>query len=247
MCYNINNKENMKPLKKRISLIVAITIVLVLFFGYFPAKAQEDNFNGHIKVEVSADGVTWINYGGTENPGGAALAAGPGDTVFARVKIWNSGTTQAVNLTGSGSLTNSAYFSVTAVNLDSDNDGTSYDGSFFSGAGTGSLAVLEANINNEADAQMLTATLKLSDSFPVGATNITGQVTIDNYAFIASLPFSFVSSALAAGRNRVSSFRVGVTVAETAAPAANNSSSTSTTTEATTTELPSTGCDCLSI
>ena len=231
----------MKPLKI-VCLIMAVCLVFVLFAGYFPVKAQEDNVNVHVKVEVSSDGAMWYNYSGTESPGGSTLMAQPGDTIYIRVSIWNNGTAPTPAATGTGSITNSSYLGFTNVENDSDHGGTSFTGSFFSGAGTGTTPFLGAN-TLESNAQSLTATAKLSADFPVGTTYITGQVTIIDYALIARLPsnLAFVDTALAAGRNRVSSFRVAVTVE---APAADNDDSgdTQTTTE-TAEELPSTGCD----
>lgn len=229
---------------KIICLLAALFVVAILFVGYFPVKAQEDDgVNVHVKVEVSTDGVTWFNYAGTETSGDATLTANPGDTIFARAAIWNTGVGPARALTASGSFTGTSYMTIMSTNLDADDDGNPYTGSFFAGAGTGVFTNLAAG-TQEANAQMATATIKLDDSFPAGTTAITGQVTIDSYAAVASLPHSLVSRALAAGINRVSSFRIAVTVTQPAANDTTDNTSDDAATE-TTEELPSTGCDCL--
>lgn len=230
----------MKLIGKVIYLLTAVTLALILLFGFFPAKAQDDGVNLHVLYEVSSDGVTWCNYAGTENPGGCTLTAQPGGTIYIRFSIFNNGLTPTPRATISNNIVNTSYLTFTTVEYDSDHDGNSFTGSFFNDTNTVNSPALPAGMV-EANAQSLTGTAILSSSFPVGTTNITGLATITGYALIAQLHsnLAFTGIAQAAGMNRTSSFLTAVNV-----PAPSTSSDTTQTTT-TSEELPSTGCDCL--
>lgn len=202
----------MKIVKNFFMVLITLAILTLFFFpsAHFKSTAQEDNVNLHIKVEVSKDGTTWYNYSGTEYSGNQTLSASPGDTIQVRIKIWNTGTFYVRNVTGTGTLTNSSYIASAAViNTDGDANGRNYDGYFFSGIGTGSIAQVDQG-TTEASAELLLLSFTLSNNFPAGETVIFGEATISKYTIIGRS--DFIDRAYAEGTGRKSAIRIAVNV-----------------------------------
>lgn len=61
------------------------------------------------RLEVSKDEVTWVNYLAETSSGNETFTVSPGDTVYFRLKTWDTGNAPAVNVTYSASYTNPQY------------------------------------------------------------------------------------------------------------------------------------------
>jgi len=55
------------------------------------------------RLEVSKDNTNWVNYLAEENSGDQTLTVLPGDTVYFRLKTWNTGDAPSINITFTGS------------------------------------------------------------------------------------------------------------------------------------------------
>jgi len=234
-------------LKKVIRTFLAIAVATGLFLMFDGVvMAQEVSANLHIKVEASSDnGATWNNYAGTESSSGQTVSASPGGTILLRIKIWNSAATWRVSdLTGTAEVTNSSYVSSAAVqSADSDTNGTSYSGYFFTGSGAGAIAsVLENGVENGANCETMTISAALANSFPTGETVITTKAIIGGYTeseiFVGRLN-RLLGIAKAEGTGRYSTARIAVNVAATATPTATAASTVAA--AAVAEDLPQTG------
>jgi len=114
-------------------LIVFLAVVFIALPNL--ASAGYSNGGGALlltRLEVSKDNSTWVNYLAETNSGGQTLTVSPGDTVYFRLKTWDTGDTPAINITYTASYTNPSYIDAldpfhAGVNDDLDgNDPASY-------------------------------------------------------------------------------------------------------------------------
>lgn len=189
-------------------LLLILASGIVSFKNLPPVKAAGDGVALFIKYDISTDnGVTWHNFTGTTDAGGEAITANSGDTVLVRVKTWNTGATNALDVTGHISTTNPSLISSATV---LDNSG-GYTGFFISGAATGGITPVPAATGSTPGLTFTTA-LKLSNNFPTGQTIIDSTVTIDDYT-IPKLPSynpSLIQKAYADGAGGYSTIRIVV-------------------------------------
>ena len=83
------------------------------------------------RLEVSKDNTNWVNYLAEENSGDQTLTVLPGDTVYFRLKTWNTGDAPSIDITFTGSYTNPGYIDALdpfhpGVHDDLDGDATFY-------------------------------------------------------------------------------------------------------------------------
>lgn len=91
-----------------VGFLVAVFVALPSFVsaGY---SANDGNIILLTRLEVSKDNTNWVNYLAEENSGGQTLTVSPGDTVYLRLKTWNTGISPAVTVQYTGSYTNPQY------------------------------------------------------------------------------------------------------------------------------------------
>lgn len=198
--------------------------ILMLTFGLSAGgvkivKAAEpgavDQVDLHIKTEVSADANNWINYSGTEESGSQTLTVAQGGTLYFRIKLWNTGTRDALNAEIEGSVDNSGYVNdldVSEADLDGDLDG--FAGFTFGSGGVGQVDEVAQGSTEDTGFDGLQGTIQLGTNFPVGQTVLTGTVNINDYdpEGLAYNPFQLIRRAHADGVNRESAVRIAVNV-----------------------------------
>lgn len=189
--------------------IALLCLVVSITPRIFKTRAQAEDI--HIKAEVSTDnGATWHNYYDSESAKGETLTVNPSDTVLMRVKIWNDGVA-GYTVIGTGWMTNASYIgSVSIVSLDTDGNTREFEGYFFGDATTGQIEVDPGG--SEANAESLTASIILADSFPAGQTTIEGIINITNVTAVAFNPYHkiFGTSSAFAQEYPSSSFRLAI-------------------------------------
>jgi len=176
--------------KLKTNLIILLSIIFVSGLICSTLKPKNAYANGfiipsdiHLKAEASNDnGSSWHNYSGTDNPEGVNVTAKPGDTVKIKIKVWNTnGATDATNVSGTGSVTNSQYIaSIPEATIipDADIDGISYTSYFFAGGSSGAVPQVNHNTSENVGEESLEFSIILSNDFPQGETEILGEVVI---------------------------------------------------------------------
>jgi len=89
-----------------------VIALLAVVFSVFPSIASAGFISGGAtlltRLEVSKDNSTWVNYLAETDSGNQTLTVSPGDTIYFRLKTWDTGDTPAINITYSGVYTNPA-------------------------------------------------------------------------------------------------------------------------------------------
>jgi hypothetical protein len=89
------------------SLVLATALPLYLVYAGF---GQEGAFiNVKARLEVSKDNVNWVNYEAEDDSGSGTLTVSPGDTIYFRLKTWNTGTHSVANVAYAAAFTNQQY------------------------------------------------------------------------------------------------------------------------------------------
>lgn len=168
-------------------------IILTLFLGgliytTLTPKAQAaapgdiDQVDLHIKTEGSLDGgLTWFNFSGTEESGNASLNVNAGATIPFRIKLWNDGTRDALNVDIEGVVTNPGYVIGLVADGDADGDLNGFVGFTFAGGGVGTIANIDIGGTELAGFQMIQGLIQLNPTIPVGTTILLGTVSILDY------------------------------------------------------------------
>lgn len=207
-------------------LLVLSSTVYLIFNSKKALAAQpgdQDNVDLHIKVEASSDnGVTWVNFSGTEEGDGQTLNVNPGGQIEFQIKVWNTGILDADDVDIEANATNEGYVTGSDVDdTDLDNDGFDFNGFAFANGGAGTVAGVTAGSTEGAGFQGLHGTIQLSNNFPAGQTVLTGEVFIDDYepGLIGFNPFRSIARAIAIrhafadGVGRQSGIRIAINVA----------------------------------
>lgn len=95
-------------MKKIIFALMAAAFVALPSFVSAGYVAGGGNVVINTRLEASADNSTWVNYLAEENSGGQTLTVSPGDTIYLRLKTWNTGGMPA-GVEYTGTFTNPAY------------------------------------------------------------------------------------------------------------------------------------------
>jgi len=117
---------------KKIVAFVLIIAALVILPSF--AFAGFNNTRGIVlqtRLEVSKDGTNWDNYVAETDPGNQTLTVSPGDTIFFRLKTWNTSEARGANILYTASYTNPQYIDRldpfhAGVGDDIDGDGSLY-------------------------------------------------------------------------------------------------------------------------
>jgi len=124
---------------KKVLIVLASVLAVVLPTWVIAGFTGDLGVDLHTRLEGSSDNSTWLNYTAEDNPGDATLSVSAGDTVYLRLKTWDTSDTIVANsIVYSGTFTNPQYvntpdFLGTGTNDDLDGDGvllyslTSYD------------------------------------------------------------------------------------------------------------------------
>lgn len=178
-------------MKKRGLIIGLIILTLLLGGGIYSTLASNveaaapgdlDQVDLHIKTEGSTDGgLTWFNFSGTEESGDISLNVNAGATISYRIKVWNDGTRDALNVQVEGTVTNPIYVTTLVANGDADGDLNGFDGFTFAGGGAGEIDNIDIGGSEIAGFQMINGQIQLSANIPAGTTIMLGTVTILNY------------------------------------------------------------------
>lgn len=88
------------------ALFILMAAVLVALPSFTSAGFSSSGAMLLTRLEVSKDGTTWVNYLAETNSGGQTLTVSPGDTIYFRLKTWNTGGTPAINIEYSAAYTN---------------------------------------------------------------------------------------------------------------------------------------------
>ena len=112
-------------------LIVFLATVFVALPSFVSAGYSSGGAMLLTRLEVSKDNTNWVNYLAEENSGDQTLTVLPGDTVYFRLKTWNTGDAPSINITFTGSYTNPGYIDALdpfhpGVHDDLDGDATFY-------------------------------------------------------------------------------------------------------------------------
>ena len=170
-----------------------IAVFAGVFFALVPlgvlAGYPGTNIELLTRLEVTKDGSSWYNYSVETNSGGQTLDINAGDTVTFKVKMWNTGSSNATSVSLAVNSTNSQYVETAnifdgsaASNADLDVDGHIYTLTGFTpSAGTATLGqdyvaagtVETGDTNKESG----TYTTKISSSTP-DQTLITVTMTV---------------------------------------------------------------------
>lgn len=198
---------------KAISVLLAVALISFVSFGFVIKSTQANGaIQVHIKTEVSIDnGQTWHSFTSSAGSSYATVPASPGGTIKVRVKVWNFGAADVINLTGTGSISNSEYVSEAALeSADADGNSNYFTGFFFVGDGGGYISPVASGGSENSGYESLTAYLTLSDDIPAGTTEIVGNVAVNSYESITQRPYNLFAGRAMAQEAITSSFKIVV-------------------------------------
>jgi len=92
-------------------IVAALAAIFIALPSLVSAGYSGDDIMLMTRLEVSKDNSTWVNYLAEENSGDQILTVLPGDTVYLRLKTWNTGDSDAYNVSYTGDFTNPQYLS----------------------------------------------------------------------------------------------------------------------------------------
>ncbi|MFC1651775.1 hypothetical protein ACFL24_01295 [Patescibacteria group bacterium] len=169
----------MQKIIKIVNLVMALALILGgVFYFAAPAEAAAEM---HVKIEASMDGTHWYNYGGTEGGDSHLLEGEAGETYQFRIKVWNTGDTNAIDIEGLLFINDTSFIGDwEIIDTDLDNNGTHYLGIGGVGGAEGMLASVLLGTTEDTAESML-ATVTLADIFPEGTSTIIVEVQMTYY------------------------------------------------------------------
>jgi hypothetical protein len=182
---------------KKILMILAIVIGVAIIPSFVSAGFSPEGSDYDLRtiLEVSKDGITWLNYNAETNSGDQTLTITPGDIVYVRLKTWNVGDTDANNIQFTSSFTNPQYidsfdaFNGANDNLDGDEIYYHYEGvDTDTGEFQFSLDQALANTTEESGFQSGAVTMSVDSATPDQAVIlVTVQIPTEQATFLDKL------------------------------------------------------------
>jgi hypothetical protein len=116
---------------RKVALVLLLAVSIVVLPKIVFASFNFGDVALETRLEVSKDNATWVNYLADSNSGNQTLTVSPGDTLYFRLKTWDTGLTPATNVRYGASFTNPSYIDSLdpfhiGTNDDSDGDGHPY-------------------------------------------------------------------------------------------------------------------------
>jgi len=178
-------------------------------------KAQEDDVDLHIKLEVSDDGGdSWHNFSGTEFSGGESLPIIPNEQIIIRCKIWNTGEEDARDVNAIGEFDDFGLYIPGLVNTDADGNGRNFalaPGGGISGVISQVDSLSTENCDDENGSECVELSITFFDDLPTEQILINLKGTLGVYTpggFLANYFNHFAGSAYALGAGRDSTARL---------------------------------------
>lgn len=192
---------------KKIVAFVLVVAAFVIVPSFAFAGFGSGGVNLQTRLEVSKDNTDWDNYDAEVNPGGQTLTVSPGDTIYFRLKTWDTGGMYAQNVQFNAGYTNPQYIASfdpfhPGTQDDTDGNGRAYVlGATDPIAGTMQFSISRINKNTSEttgyeggemvahiasdvpDQAVITATVQIASMAPIPDFNYSsGKVYADDQA-----------------------------------------------------------------